>query len=151
MEIDDSVLVLKRYPNPKCTPGALYYNGVELMKTIELPYINNEKNVSCVPVGAYGISPYISAKYPGKYKSDKMPYVYALNNINVGVKISGISQRTHILIHVLNFIEESQGCIGVGTHYHSTRWGVSNSRKAFEDLFSIVRDCSKINKLYIIN
>ena len=57
------VLVLSRTYFPDGTNGKLEYEGKFICSTIELPWINNEKRVSCIPEGKYLLKKRYSRKF----------------------------------------------------------------------------------------
>ena len=71
----------------------------ELCKTLENPYINNKKYISCIPCGIY----YCESFSGG-------------TNKNVW-EVKSVPGRTHILFHIGNTEKETQGCILVGQTY----------------------------------
>lgn len=73
-------------------------NGEEIFrcKTLELPYLDNKRNISCIIEGEYDTVPYNSEKYPGTYELLEVP------------------DRTAILIHWGNYYTNTEGCILVG-------------------------------------
>lgn len=81
---------------PDRTLGVLLVDDLFFCYTLELPYLQNKKNISCIPHGVYGLKKYKSKKHG---KCFAIPYV--LN-------------RTGILIHKGNKPEDTQGCILVG-------------------------------------
>jgi hypothetical protein len=95
-------------------------------KTIELPWKNNRKNVSCVPKGMYVVSPYSSKKFPNVYELQDVP------------------GRDYILIHVGNYNKDSNGCILVGdSHADINNDGlkdVTNSRVTLNKLRDFIKD-----------
>lgn len=48
-------LVLQRHYFSSGTNGILSFNGKEICKTIELPWKENQRRISCVPEGTYRI------------------------------------------------------------------------------------------------
>lgn len=109
-------LTLKRInSSSECVLGVLELDDKEICKTLELPWRDNQKNISCIPAGEYKLSPYPSAKF-GE--------VYIVNNV---------SGRDGILIHVGNTADDIQGCILVGDSYGKLngKKAVLNSRQAF--------------------
>jgi len=129
--------------------GKLYFRGEFQMYTLEPPWKGNQKNISCVPPGIYILKQYSSKKYPGKRKSKKIPYVFSLHNYNLGVGTLKEDYRTNILIHILNVLNETLGCIGVGLFQHRGKWGISSSRFALEKLIKLVQD-NDIEEIEII-
>lgn len=61
--------------------------------TLELPWRNNERMISCVPRGIYNAIPHNSAKWPNTWQ------------------ILTVPNRTAILIHVGNYVRNTDGCI----------------------------------------
>ena len=56
-------LVLQRQYFSSGTNGVLSFNGKEICKTIELPWKNNQKRISCIPEGIYKIRKRFSLKF----------------------------------------------------------------------------------------
>jgi len=73
-------------------------NGEAIFKcfTMELPWENNERNISCIPTGEYNIS---------KRRSDKYGDHFILHDV---------PDRDYILIHVGNYYSDLRGCIAPG-------------------------------------
>lgn len=78
------------------TTGELQYNGVIIAKTLELPYKNNAKRISCIPAGEYKVVRRKSTKY------------------GLHFHILNVPSRAYILIHHANYYKDLLGCIGVG-------------------------------------
>lgn len=109
-------LTLKRVDkNDECIFGALFLEEKELCKTLELPWRDNQKGISCIPAGKYKLSPYPSSRF-GE--------VYIVNDV---------PNRTGILIHTGNTASDIEGCILVGDSYGKLngKKAVLNSRQAF--------------------
>ena len=87
-------LVLTRTYFPEGTNGQLTWNGKLICKTIELPWKENERGVSCVPEGKYFIKKRYSAKHGFHFELVDVP------------------SRRFILIHPANnALAELNGCI----------------------------------------
>jgi len=94
--------------------------------TLELPWKDNERNISCIPDGTYHCEKIISPKY------------------GVTFEICGVPDRTHILFHWGNTEKDSKGCILLGLEYalmqaldpdsgmEEKQPAIFNSRKGFE-------------------
>ncbi len=67
------------------------------LHTLELPDLNNQKRISCIPKGSYIVTPHFSAKF-GKC-----------------FWITNVPNRSEILIHTGNYHTQILGCILVGT------------------------------------
>lgn len=68
-------------------------------KTLELPYLNNEQNISCIPNGSYSGSRQVHPKF------GKCIFIFTVSN------------RTGIYIHAGNFHNQIRGCVLVGKHF----------------------------------
>ncbi len=98
---------IKRTYTDKETFGDLTatHNGLSFScKTLELPWLNNQHNISCIPKGTYTCTFTRSLKYPlGTYEVQKVP------------------NRSGIRIHVGNYATGShtdiQGCILLGNNF----------------------------------
>ena len=64
--------------------------------TLELPWRNNARRISCIPPGTYPVAQRTSAKY-GRH-----------------LHILNVPNRDMILIHEANFVHQLLGCIAVG-------------------------------------
>lgn len=89
-------------------------------KTIELPYRNNEPNISCIPIGVY----LITKRYSEKHKEH--------------LKVQEVVDRTDILIHSGNYHHDTKGCILVGESFKDINGDniadVTNSRKTLNNI-----------------
>jgi len=84
------------------TRGAIVING-ETFCTLERPWLNNKPFMSCIPPGEYEVRWH---KSPSKGEC---------------WKLHGVPNRSEILIHVGNSVDDTEGCILVGeTHDY---WG----------------------------
>jgi hypothetical protein len=105
-----------------------YGNQSPLVVTLELPYLANCRNVSCIPAGVYDVTPYYSKKFGNCFKLSDPP------------------GRSGILIHAGNSVEDTRGCILVGTSFNMT--GIVQSKNA---LFYLLHLCPYGFKLNIRN
>ena len=104
--------------------GALY-----TCRTFELPWKNNERQVSCIPLGVYKGAKYHSPKFGDC------------------IHITGVPGRDGILIHPGNFLSDTHGCILVGDKHMKQADGtfkITNSRvtmaallKALPETFNV--------------
>lgn len=113
------MIYIKRWYNDDCTIGRLKINGFECF-TLELPWEDNKRNISCIPEGMY------------EYKFRNSP-----KNGNV-IELEGVRNRSNIQVHAGNYVSSIRGCILVGD---SIKWlnndripDVTNSRKTLEKL-----------------
>jgi len=109
-------LHLQRNYHKKGTNGNLYINGAFFCHTIELPWKENAKQVSCIPEGVYNISKRFSKKYGSHMLIENVP------------------DRDLVLIHPANnALKELMGCIAPVSILDAPGCG-SFSRKVFEPL-----------------
>lgn len=87
-------LILQRTYFKEGTNGALFYNGWFLGFTIELPWLNNARTISCIPEGVYQLK----ARYSEKFKHH--------------LHLQNVKGRSLILLHPANDArQELEGCI----------------------------------------
>uniref|UniRef100_UPI004049FE1B DUF5675 family protein n=1 Tax=Flavobacterium sp. TaxID=239 RepID=UPI004049FE1B len=114
------ILFLTRTYFPDGTNGKLMCEGKLLCNTIELPWKNNEKRVSCIPEGKY----FIRKRYSQKFKWH--------------LEVVDVQNRSYILFHPANnALQELNGCIAPVTKLSGPGLGLM-SRKAFEKLKTFV-------------
>jgi hypothetical protein len=115
---------LKRTYFKDATIGHLFLSGKDfpLWHTIELPNLNNEPKISCIPEGSYTVKAYTSPKFPDVWE------------------LQGVPNRSKILVHTGNSTDDIKGCILVGlqltTQYKSglkKKWLLS-SRLALNEI-----------------
>ena len=88
-------MIIKRWYNKDCTIGRLSIGNFQCF-TLELPDLNNEQDVSCIP--------------PGKYE-----YYYRKSDHNGHVlELRAVPGRRYIQIHSGNYTSQILGCILVG-------------------------------------
>lgn len=114
------VLLITRTYFPEGTNGILEYEGKFICKTIELPWKENQKMISCIPEGKY----LLQKRYSKKFKWH--------------IEIMNVSNRSTILFHPANnALKELNGCIAPVTKISGAGLGLM-SRKAFLKLRTIV-------------
>ena len=80
--------------------GKLFLNGEEFCDTLELPWKQNQRNISCIPAGEY------DARLRLPRESATREYIHLL--------IKDVPNRSYILVHIGNTTSDTQGCILVG-------------------------------------
>ena len=110
---------IKRWYNDDCTIGRLTIGDFQCF-TLELPWKENKRSISCIPEGLYEYT---------FYDSPKNGYVLQLENVR---------NRDYIQVHSGNFTYQVEGCILVGD---SVKWlntdkipDVTNSRDTLNQL-----------------
>lgn len=91
-------LTLKRKYEKTQTLGVLTGSGINLV-TMELKWLNNLPQKSCIPEGTYTCLPRTSPKY-GKH-----------------FHVQNVPNRDLILVHNCNFASQLLGCLGVGKSF----------------------------------
>lgn len=128
------VLVLSRTYFPDGTNGKLECEGKFICCTIELPWINNEKRVSCIPEGEY----LLRKRYSRKFQWH--------------IEVVDVKNRSFILLHPANNAQkELNGCIAPVTKLSGPGLGLQ-SKQAFIKLKNLVYkalDCSETVSLIV--
>lgn len=122
------MIVLERVYLPTETLGSLYDNGEMLCKTMELPWRDNQRSISCIPEGIYKV-----IKQPLK---ETRPYPY--------FRLLDVPGRSGILIHKISYVSGLKGCIGVGKEFADlNKDGVPDiirSGEALQELIDLLPD-----------
>lgn len=91
--------------------------------TLELPYLNNQRNISAIPTGTYRAS--------------------LLRHVRLGktIYIHSVVGRTGIFIHTGNYVDEIRGCILAGNYVSSNEVvSVLNSKDTLSKLNKNLND-----------
>lgn len=103
-------------------------------KTLELPYKDNSRNISCIPEGEYKVTRRYSEKYKHHFLINEVP------------------NRSYILIHPANYYSQLRGCIAVGSEFKKINddnyLDVSDSKKTLLDLLSLITDETVLSIYY---
>lgn len=90
--------VLQRiYQGDDCTLGVLQSNDGLMCYTLEHPWRDNAPLVSSIPAKEYNVTPYSSEKFPNTWE------------------LKSVVGRTSILIHSGNTVDDTKGCILIGS------------------------------------
>lgn len=84
------------------TFGDISCNDVFLCSSLEPPWLNNEHNISCIPLGSYTCHPILDHKTDGGATFKQC------------FQVLNVPDREGILIHPGNRVEDTHGCILVG-------------------------------------
>jgi hypothetical protein len=96
--------------------GELFIDGERICDTLENPWQDNQRNISCIPEGEYPVR----IRLPRE--SATRDYMHLL--------VKDVPDRDYILFHIGNFPSQTQGCVlvGLGTQQDV----VNNSRLAMD-------------------
>lgn len=108
--------------NEFATFGVLLVPNLEapFLLTLELPWLENKKQISCVPEGDYPLTEIVSPKYGQVWLLENVPH------------------RSEILIHVGNYPKDTHGCIlaglaaGLGNSIGQSMAGMQLLRRALK-------------------
>jgi hypothetical protein len=135
-------LLLNRYDHDdKQTIGQLFLLGendkiIAKWDSLELPWLNNQRRISCVPTGKYKCK---------KHRSPKFGRTLWLQDV---------PNRSEILIHSGNYHTQTLGCILIGKDLKDINkdgyLDVTRSRVAMKELMDSLKDIDGI-MLEIVN
>ena len=111
-----NLLLIRDTFSKESTIGELFLNGERMCDTLENPWIDNERNVSCIPEGIYPVRIRLSRE------SATRDYMHLL--------VKDVKDRDYILFHIGNTAKDTSGCILVGLG--SQQNFVNNSRLAMD-------------------
>ena len=111
-----NLLLIRETFTKESSIGRLYINGESFCDTLENPYINNERNISCIPEGEYKVRLRLARE------SATRDYLHLL--------VQDVPNRSYILFHRGNTAKDTSGCILVGNGREQN--AVNNSRLAMD-------------------
>ena len=111
-----NLLIIRDTFTKESTIGKLFINGESFCDTLENPYINNERNISCIHEGQYKVR----LRLPRE--SATRDYLHLL--------VQDVPNRSYILFHIGNTAADTSGCILVGNGREHD--AVNNSRLAMD-------------------
>lgn len=117
------MIELKRVSSTeKGTFGVLLKDKIPLCVTCEDPWKDNQKQISCIPEGTYKVIPHSGEKFKDVWE------------------VTGVKDRSAILIHQGNTVLDTHGCILVGSSFTSfgSLPGIGGSRDALNFLREIL-------------
>ena len=117
-------VLIRLNKNDKQTLGRFFiFDGLDIIFeccTLELPWNENKRNISCIPTGEYKVTIRESEKYGLHYQ------------------VENVMMRDYILIHPANYYKQLRGCIAVGkTFYDINKDGhkdITYSRKTMSKM-----------------
>jgi hypothetical protein len=128
---------LKEQKEPQTLGVLTAYDGLRKVfecQTLEKPWLLNKNGVSCIPDGVYQVKKWYSedAKEAGK----NVTYNH--------FQIMDVKNRSGILIHLGNYVDQIHGCVLVGDHYQDMNkdglLDIGNSKTTLEKMFNVMPD-----------
>lgn len=114
------------------TLGDLSYGDFKC-ESLELPWYNNQRRISCIPAGLY--------KWKKVGATTAIPYEHIL--------ILDVKGRDGICIHRANYYTQIKGCIAVGDKEvdinKDGQMDVTNSKNTFTKLMALLPEEGEIN------
>ena len=95
-----NLLLIRDMFTDKSTIGELFVNGERFCDTLELPWKDNQRSISCIPEGQYKVR----IRLPRE--SATRDYMHLL--------VKDVPGRDYILFHIGNTAKATRGCILVG-------------------------------------
>jgi hypothetical protein len=117
-----NLLLIRDTFTDKSTLGELFVNGERICDTLENPWQDNQRNISCIPEGQYPVRLRLARE------SASRDYLHLL--------VQDVPNRDWILFHRGNTAKDTSGCILVGLG--SQQDAVNNSTLAMDLLIKEV-------------
>jgi hypothetical protein len=111
-----NLLIIRDTFTEKSTIGRLFINGESFCDTLENPWIDNQRSISCIPKGNYKVRLRLARE------SATRDYLHLL--------VQDVPNRDWILFHRGNTAKDTSGCILVGNGREQDI--VENSRLAMD-------------------
>lgn len=121
-------MILERFAySPLGTFGRLTGRGLDLY-TVERPWTGNTPFESCIPEGVYVCRWVVSPRF-GRT-----------------IEVTGVPERSEILFHVANTMDDLEGCIGLGESLGvlAGKWAVHGSRNALHRFHAALEGVDEI-------
>ena len=98
-----NLLLIRDTFSKESTIGELFLNGERICDTLENPWVDNQRNISCIPEGVYPVR----LRLPRE--SATRDYLHLL--------VQEVPNRDWILFHRGNTAKDTSGCmlVGIGT------------------------------------
>ena len=115
------------------TLGVLCIDGSAELVTLEDAWRDNERQISCIPVGRYKIKLHRSPRFGLTYHVVDVP------------------ERTQILFHAGNTHKDTHGCILVGLQFGKvgTESAILASKSAFQKFMELMRNTPEAELIVI--
>lgn len=126
-----TVEILRRETsNEDGTFGVLSINKKIFCLTLEPPWRDNKKSISCIPAGTYIAKRIMSPSHGDTFR------------------VMNVPNRQYINFHPGNLMEHTEGCILLGesvVKLKSVDRGIANSGKTFKDFMTLMENEQEFN------
>ena len=114
---------------PDGTFGVLIDNDIPFAVTLERPWVNNERNKSCILPGTYVCKRVDSPRFGDTFE------------------VCDVPGRSHILFHKGNIDDDTHGCILVGEQFEALgdKIAILSSAKAFKEFKMRTQDIDEFS------
>ena len=129
-----NLLIIRDTFSEQSTIGELFLNGERMCDTLELPWKDNQRSISCIPEGEYKVRLRLARE------SASRDYLHLL--------VQDVPNRDWILFHRGNSAKDTSGCILVG--FASKQDYVKNSTFAMDLLMKEILNLGGTNINLII-
>lgn len=122
--LSSDITLIRLAENSSGTFGVLIHGDTPFAVTLERRWLNNQRNVSCIPWGVYTCRRVDSPRFGDTFE------------------VTNVPGRSHILFHKGNLDDDSHGCILVGEEFDPVlgSYGILSSRKGFDELMDRMAD-----------
>ena len=127
-----NLLLIRDTFTEESTIGELFLNGERFCDTLELPYRDNQRSISCIPAGEYKVRL-------------RLPRESATRNY-IHLIVKDVPNRSHILFHIGNTAKDTRGCILVG---QGTQQDIVHNSTLAMDL--LIKEIINLGEGYDIN
>lgn len=121
-----NIKISRVYHRPDGMFGVLAIDYLPICVTLERPWKDNARSISCIPAGAYLAKRVLSPKFGNTFE------------------ITDVAGRSHILFHKGNIIDDTHGCVILGEYFNawmnSDTCSVASSGDAFKEFMYRLKD-----------
>lgn len=117
------------------TFGVLIFENIPFAVTLEREWLDNARNISCIPAGEYVCKRVNSPKFGSTFEVTEVP------------------GRSHILFHKGNIDDDSHGCILIGEQFGEIGYnkGIKASAQGYGEFMAILSHDMEFNLVIVDN
>lgn len=120
-----NIVLVRLEMSPQVTMGLLAIPGLRPFTTLEPPWKQNLSKVSCIPAGTYICQRRTSLRFGETFE------------------VCGVPGRKYILFHWGNTVEDTEGCIIIGSTLDWDLRTVSKSKDAFTEFLDRLKSTQR--------